>query len=524
MRIMSKKLASILLASLVSSSIFIGCSKPAAPANTTQPTGNTPAAPLEVSIWTWLGSVESWGGKSYNEVLAYQQLPSKTNSKINWVHPTGDAVEAFNLMMTSGETTDLIWYPWTPVRAYQYSKSGRIIDIMPYVKKSAPNLMKLIEANPQLKKQLIDPQGRMFYMPWITLDKSLKMGEGMMIRKDWLDKVGMSVPKTNEELYQVFKAFRDKDANGNGKQDEIGITGYPGQIYKLFYGFNVADDWMLKDGKATYGPSTPEYKEALKWFNKLYKEGLLDKDYLTNDGDIYDKKNLSNQIGAYIDNYGVFSTLMKNSKDQGSPINYTPVPYMQVNGVSVNLGSATKRVAQPYGLAISAKAKDPEALVKFLDYNYSKEGQLLFNWGVEGNSYTMKDGLPVWTDKVTKDPKDAPLTALTKYANPAWVGLQDPRTEQTLLDELGQQTRKTWASADNSNAFEPLLWMTDDESAKLKQYTTDLATFKNEWRDKFITGQESIDAKFDWYVDQLKKMGVEEAAKVQQSAYERFIK
>jgi putative aldouronate transport system substrate-binding protein len=526
MKMFSKKTLAVVIAGLLSVGILAGCGDKTKKEPTT-PTGQNgePAKPVDVSIWTWLGMVEVWGGKSYDEVLAFQELPKKTNTNIQWIHPTGSAVEAFNLMMTSGETTDLIWYAWSTARCVQFYKAGRILDIAPIVKEHAPNLMKLINTNPQLKKQLFDPQGRMYYMPWITMDKSLLMREGMMLRKDWLDKVNMPVPTTPDELYNTLKAFREQDANGNGKQDEVGLTGYPGQIYKLFYAFGTADDWHLNNGQVEYGPATHNYKEGLKFLAKLYKDGLLDKDFLVNDGDIYVQKNVNGLAAGYIDNPESFGRVIKLASEKGTPINYVPVPYLKHNGVSVALNAATKRVAQPYGLAVSSKAKDKAVdLIKFLDWHYSEDGQRLLNWGIDNDTFTLKDGKPVYTDKVMKDSKEIPGVAQSKYVNPSWVGIQDLRATEAISDELGLAAVKAWSAADNKNAMEPILWMTDEESNTLKQYTTDLATFKNEWRDKFITGKEDVDAKFDWFVEQLNKMGLAEAKKAQQSAYERFIK
>ncbi|MDN4527402.1 hypothetical protein [Fictibacillus fluitans] len=472
------------------------------------------------SIWTWLGSVETWGGKSYNQVLAYKEMEKRTGKKVKYIHPTGDAAEAFNLMMTSGKMADAIWYHWSPELTSQYHNANRILDIYPIVKKHAPNLMKLIEENPELKKQVIDPQGKMYYMPWITLDKFLNLGEGLILREDWLKKVNKDVPKTNEELYQTLKAMKDQKVSGTKKF--VGLTGYPQQLSKLFYGFGVADDWYLENNKVTYGPSTEKYKKALKWFNKMYEEGLIDKDFLTQEVDIYDKHLVEGQSAGFIDNTDTAGRIMKLASDGGNPFKFTPVPYLQYEGTSVSFNSTAKRVAQPYGLAISATAKNPEKIVKYLDYGYSEKGKTLFNWGIEGETFEKKGGKNVYTDKIMKSKDNVPGVEATKYVNPWWLTVTDVDATKALLDDDGVKTREAWADVDISNAIEPILYMTKKENDVVQAASTDIETYKSEMRDAFITGKKDIDKEWKSYVETLNSMGIKDIQKAKQSAHARY--
>ncbi|SFS50087.1 hypothetical protein [Paenibacillus sp. BC26] len=488
--------------------------------NTTEKAENAENKMTEFSLWTWLGSVESWGGKSYDEVEAYQELEKRTGVKVKYVHPTGDATESFNLMMTSGETTDAIWYRWSPERMQQYFDAGRIIDIYPLVKEHAPNLLAIIESDPVIKKQLIDPQGRMFYMPWITQDKFLGFGEGLAMREDWLNTAGTGIPKTNDELYNTLKVMREKKVSGS--KPFVGLTGYPGQMYKLFYGFGVADDWFLDNNKVVYGPTSDRYKDALKWFKKMYTEGLIDKDYLTNEQDIYNKHIAEGQAAGIIDNTDAQGTAAKMAADGGNSFKFIGIPYMQYNSKSVSLNSTAKRIAQPYGLAISSTAKDPAAIVAYLDYGFSDEGKTLFNWGVEGDTFEMKDGKKVYTDKIMKATANVPGVEMTKYVNPWWITVTDPDSAKALLDADGLKTRETWADVDVSMAFEPTLFMTTEENDTMASASTDIGTFKDSMRDGFITGTKDIDAEWDSYVKTLNDMGIEKVQQVKQAAYDRF--
>jgi putative aldouronate transport system substrate-binding protein len=290
----------------------------------------------------------------------------------------------------------------------------------------------------------------------------------------------------------------------------------------LFYGFGVADDWYLDGGKVTYGPITDKYKKALEWFHKLYVEGLLDKNYLTSNQDLYDKHLVQGMAAGFIDNTGQESRIMKLAADNGDPFKFVPIPYLKYNGKSVSLRSADKRLAQPYGLAIASTAENPAKIIKFLDYGYSKAGETLFNWGVKGKTFTVENGKKSFTDKVMKDPDYPPETALTKYTNPYWLTVTDPEAQKAVTGEFGIKARETWSKADSTMAMEPLLWMTDEENQVVQSATTDIETFHEEMRDAFITGKKDIDKQWDSYVQTLKSMGIERIQKAQQDAYDRF--
>ncbi len=109
-------------------------------------------------------------------------------------------------------------------------------------------------------------------------------------RKDWLDKLGLEVPKTLDELHDVLYAFANNDPDGNGKKDTYGILGssqynkFFGQIFGA-YGC-LPFDWQEVDGKIVYGGLTDDCKEALKTLAAWYKEGIIHPDFPTASSDI----------------------------------------------------------------------------------------------------------------------------------------------------------------------------------------------------------------------------------------------
>lgn len=469
------------------------------------------------SIWTWLGTAESWGAESYDQILAFAEAEKATETDIEWVIQSD--TNTFDLMMSSGDTTDGIYYAWNPVRTAQYSKAGLIVNIEPFIKDNAPNLYALIESDPLIKKQLISADGGIYFVPWITPDKTLVFGEGFGIRQDWLDKLSLSMPTNTDELYAVLKAFRDQDVNGNGLNDEL-VTGYPSQINRLTYAFGTADDYhYADDGKTVlFGPMTDNYKEWLKYMNRLYEDGILDPDYFSWDSDIYMKKVQEDRVGMYVDNPAVFGTMMKDGEANGLTMNYVPMEYLG----GKNLSSAARRYVQPYGVAVSASCADVGRFLQYFDFFFTQAGNDLLNWGVEGVSYTVTDGKKAYTEAVLQNETYEPNAALSQYAHPTFVGVQSAEAALALLTPEQAAFKTVWAQSDASLAIEPFLAFTPEETDLNTQKQTDLKTARESWRDKFITGEKDIDAEWDAYLAELRAYGADELTAVRQAASDRY--
>ena len=139
---------------------------------------------------------------------------------------------------------------------------------------------------------------------------------GLIIRKDWLDQLQPPVPETMDEWYEVLKAIKTKDPNGNGQADEIPppLDMDMTAINHAFVGaWGVTTGFYQVDGKVQYGPIQPEFKSYLETMSKWYAEGLIDQDYAATDGTLKDAKVTNNQVGAfsgYMGSLGRYSELM----------------------------------------------------------------------------------------------------------------------------------------------------------------------------------------------------------------------
>ena len=127
---------------------------------------------------------------------------------------------------------------------------------------------------------------------------------GMSIRKDWLDNLGLQEPATIEEFYNVLKAFKEQDPDGNGIDDTFGIimTSVTSSFNNIAIWFGAPNkQGISEDGSLIPAHLTDEYFEAVKFVKKLYDEKLVNQDFATYDGGKWDEQFLSGKAGVIID-------------------------------------------------------------------------------------------------------------------------------------------------------------------------------------------------------------------------------
>lgn len=530
-----KRILSLLVATLLAVAMLVGCTTEQPKESPTKdPSGNETAAPSEtsgsetsekktLSVFTWFAGQEDWGAKDFNDIRAYQAMEELTGVHIDWSMLSD--TNKFDLMMSSGETTDIIWYSWTPARQKKYADAGLIADVAPLLEENGPDILATMEQYPAVKKQLTAPGGAQYLISWLTPDQILvTSGEGFSIRQDWLDKLGLEMPKTADQLFDTLVAFREQDANGNGEKDEI-ITGYPPQLQKIFFGFGSAYSayQLAEDGKTVvYSPISENYKNALKWFAALAEEGVLDPDYTSWDNDIYEKKVMEDRVAFYVDNSAVIGGFELKAQENGLAIDYAPMPYLEYNGKVMSYNSTAKRAAQHYGATVATSASDPALAVEWLNAFFTEEGNTIMNWGIEGESYNVVDGEKVLTDTIMNAEKGADYE-MTKYTHRSFAGVEQPESRFAAFTDDAMAFTNIWSKVDPSLAMEPYVFFTDEQSEIINQYNTELKTAVETWTDKFMTGAADVDAEWDNYVKELESYGYKEVLAVQQAALDAYL-
>ncbi|SHF57521.1 putative aldouronate transport system substrate-binding protein [Caldanaerobius fijiensis DSM 17918] len=494
--------------------------------------------PLTLTYWTGMDPKMAATMKDYGEMKCYQELEKRTGIHIKFLHPPmGQERDQFNLMMASNDLPDIIYYSWwsIPGGPGKALSDGSIIKLNDLIDKYAPNFKKLLEENPDIKKQAELDDGTIFCFPFIRSAGALiNANWGPQLRKDWLDKLGLQLPKTIEDWHNVLVTFRDRDPNGNGKKDEIPFTGRGSNGQGILDLGNFAPAWgilngfYMDNGKINYGPIQSAYKNFLKTMAQWYKEKLIDQDIATNDNKAFDYKITNNLAGSYFGlvagNMGRYLNLMKPKEPNfdlvGAP---WPIGPAGKSYTTTNLNLKVMNV----GAAISSKNKHIKETVEWLDYAYSPEGHMLLNFGIEGQSYNMENGYPKYTDIIFKNPNglsyDQALAQWAPSISSAPMDQDKRYYEQILqLPEQKEAAFKTWLDADPSLTL-PLITPTEEESQRLASIMNQVNTYQQEMMGKFIMGKEPInDSTWNKYVNTIKGMGIDEAIKIENAALQRY--
>ncbi|WP_406053290.1 extracellular solute-binding protein [Kribbella sp. NBC_00889] len=237
---------------------------------------------------------------------------------------------------------------------------------------------------------------------------------GIVIRKDWMAKLGLKDPETVDELYAIAKAFTERDPDGNGKKDTYGliIPKWPGN-YASASPYDVVETWFgapngwgERDGKLVPGFDTPEFLAANRWLRKWVTEGLVNKDFATLDSANWNDPFVQGKGGMIIDVNVRATQLLDLFKEKN------PKDFDKVTLIGNLKRSDGQKFSYPFTgynmvMAISKQhirtEEQLDQVLQTLDKLESREGSILLANGIEGRNFKAdgKYAVPINQD----DPK-----------------------------------------------------------------------------------------------------------------------
>lgn len=482
---------------------------------------------LNLSLWSPSGG--NFRGTNFNEKFSFQKMEENTNIHIDFQHSTEASAEAFNLLMSSGQLPDIIYYEAWDKDSSKYGLQGALLPLEELIDEHAPNLKKILDENPDIRGQITSPEGHIYYLPNIVLNSENLTQMFPQVRKDWLDKLGLDMPETVDDWYEMLKAFREQDPNENGSTDEIPlVTVSINNIMMLFApAFGVEFGFFAEDGEVKYGPYDPRFQDVVAFLNKLYDEKLLDTNYLVDTTfQTLTEKVTTDVAGAWFgwagSYMGNFMTLMDGKHDT-----FEIAPAIPPKGPNGDQRHVSFRYpAAGLGLAVSSQTKHPEEVVKWLDYQYSEEGIILNNFGVEGKSYELVNGEPVYKDELLY-PEDGLTNTQVLLSHTigggSWATVADPRYSEQISAANGQTDNPLVIYSDyiDFDAKLPPVQFTGEENDIVVSGMADIQTYVDETINAIIMGRMPVE-QYDTVIAQLEKMGIERVLEQYQAAYDRF--
>ena len=436
---------------------------------------------------------------------------------------TETASDDFMLRCASGDLTDMVQNAAT-----QYTGGGAkaieddvIMDLLPLIDEYSVNYYNIIYSDPNIYKNLVNDEGQVpsligMYTDYYYTD------QGYWIRQDILDKTGLAIPKTVSELDAVLDAFKNL-----GLTDALMVLS-EGKCDMLETAYGAAD--RLVDGKLQPAALTDNYKEYLKKLHEYYQKGYISVDFVTyTESDTKPPQDVvfNDMTGIFKEDVASISGYLNRTNTSGFDLQ--PMGQIRLNeGDRLDTGFIGVKAADKYSLSISTQCSDPKLAMQYMDYLFSEEGHMLANYGIEGETYTIENGQPQFTDLILNNPQGFDWQLCQSlYINPGFPCLTDLSVQEMTYTDAQKAAVPTWVdaydSADETMPNERWLSYTNEESQHKADLQNDLETYQTEMRLKFITGQLDIDAEWDNYCAALEGMGIHAMEEITQAAVDRYL-
>ncbi|MEF3302354.1 extracellular solute-binding protein [Paenibacillus sp. GYB003] len=455
---------------------------------------------------------------------ALKQILAKTNVKINMEGvPSSDYEAKKKTLIATNNIPDVLHV--TRADITNYAGTGIFLNLSPLIDQYAPNFKKRLEAEPEANKLKID--GSLYGFP-IMARKSVaaNVGSFPMIRTDILQELNLPTPTTFEELYEVLKAVKKAYPDSypwtmrSGSQYNLRFLAYAfGSGFSIYY--------EPKQDKYLYGPAHPEFKEAIAYLAKLYKEKLLDPNFTNLTAQQWQQNLSSGKSVFFYDNY-TFAVNFNAALKQANPkAKFDMLPLFKNSA-----GHKRNYMDNPSSFnsyAISSKIKNPEEIVKMFDWMYSDEGADITNFGVPGEHFTRSG------DKVTisqslldqfKDKQD-PYRAMQSFLGTGLLAFST-FTDDTPMLTISPPELKQWSDTvkqqkDRKEVVEKPLDppFNAEEIEKLKQLTTKVDTVVTQNIDKFILGSRPL-SELDAFAKEVAASGSGEIEDIYNKAWSRM--
>jgi putative aldouronate transport system substrate-binding protein len=441
-----------------------------------------------------------------------------------------------NALLTSGDVPDVFMgggaIGSTEIATYK----DLFLPLEDLIDKHAPNIARLFKEHPETKAMATNPDGHIYTLSGL---QPLRPGNApiMMINKQWLDKLGLKIPKTLDEFYNVLVAFRDGDPNGNGIKDEVPFDFYPALRYHQGvlsligawgnYGVNNSNVLTFFDdkGKANFYGDSEDFKEFIQYIHKLYKDGLVSKEVLTSDASKYNSRLRNKKVPIVGANIGwtIGGSMDPDYADQ----------YVAIKPLVAKDGVTPIWSADPFSLkyvnntvSITQKCKNPEAVLEWLDGFYTEDYAVQAFWGSNGvgTKVTEKDGKKYYEQIIQGDQgaDTSRYTLSLSSGGPLSVSselesrITPPKQMQERLQQGSQIYENYWPKYANPISA---LKLTDADAKELSIIQTDLwSVVDTSWSKWVMKG--GIEGEWDGYVAQLKKIGRNRMVEIYQKTFD----
>ena len=490
---------------------------------------NKSGLPITNEVVTFEMAAKSRHNKNFANLEFFQNLEKETNIQIDWNMSSEDGWKEKKGLTFAGDLPDAFYGQsiLTDVDVIKYASQGLLIPLEGLIKEYAPNVSKLLEQK-NYRKLITAPDGHIYALPSLT-ELSPVTHDKLFINKTWLNKLGMEIPTTLAEYETVLTAFRDNDMNGDGRtDDEIPFSFLYNRkengLYSLFGAFGQVDrvnHFIVKDGKVVYTAVTEPYRQAIEYFNKLYKSSLIDKEGFTHDFNVFIAKIKSPDkvVGSFV-GWSLSSAAGPNKPDY-----VALAPLMGPSG-ELTWNTYTSAINSKGSFAITNACKSPEALMRWIDLHFVPETSLTIDQGLLGRTL---EKTPEGRYRYLPVPEGKSFTEMIHDYSPGVNSLGAVTMEIASKLDLNANLQErveldAFFAPYNQPAEEvyPEVYFTESEVEQIATLETDISAYVTQTYANWIVNG-GIEKEWDGYLKRLDQMGLKKYIKIYSDAYDRYL-
>lgn len=452
--------------------------------------------------------------------LSTQAIQENTGVELDFMLVADTDFETkVNTLLAANNMPDICRVTYGQVN--NYARDGMFVNLSEYIEAGKlPNYAKMLETmGDKMDYYKVDGEIYTFQQVW---EVGLPNGAVPYIRGDVVEKLGLKMPTTFDELYEVLKAIKAWDPESN-----IWVTRWA----------NLQIDYSYGVGGFYYNPETDsyicgyldneKYMDYLAFCNKLYAEGLIDPDFLTTTSADWQEA-CKNGSCYFTYNNCVFVNQFNMALQAEDPDAYWTPMYTLENPWGRRRGRWSVGVGynEPtnLGYAISADCENVDAALYLLDYMYSDEGREITNWGFEGITFGIDDNgeyymLPEFCDAV----RNGDIT-MQSHLSGADLGfclvIDDWANRAVNLDDAGRELYEFWLSDEHMDTAKPTPPFTDDEKERLTEVNSRIEVIVGDIN-AFIVGTRDI-SEWPTVAAEIEKAGAQECIDIHNRALARM--
>lgn len=458
---------------------------------------------------------------------------------IDWSFPTtgSDAGTFTSTMLADPDELPNIMEGQFMSNASQYMDDGFFWDLTDYIQEYAPDYYAFLQTNPAYDKAMKDDQGRYYCFGFFREDGGWNDSYlGPVIRTDWLEECGLEIPTTISELENVIRVFNETyGATFDAAASRIKETGFSG-AFGAYGNYNVGNySWYVKDGTVGLGQAEDEWRDYVSWQNALWEDGLIDQDILSEDDTTIKDKVYNDKVGVSITSMGQMNIWNNDLVAAGKEAVWVGIP--NITGDDGTLSCVFGGQGIGTNTAVITTTADEETMklcLKMLNYAYTEEGFLYWNYGTEGVSWEYdENGVPKFTSLVTDDADTDPMT---KYNGATWGNSCIQATNLLYLknSEAAIAANDAWYYIydDEEKNLEvtggwryPVgITYTTEEADEMDEIGQNIGTYVSESYASFLTGASDVNDDTVWeaYLADLESYNLSRILEIRQAAYDRY--